>query len=284
MTWVAVARKDFHDAIRSQTLWVVAGLFAVLAVAAAILFSFLALPGSGDRLTLPSSNRMYNLILFLRTPAGWLVPITALLVGYKAIAGERESGSLKLLLSLPHERRDVVLGKIVGRTLVVASAITAGFATAFLIGLVLYQSSSPLLFLAFIAFTVALSTAFVSIAVGFSAFTASASRAAAGAVGTFALFNFVWGGVPNALYLLSAGSMMPATGEFPAWFVFLQRLSPTGAYEGTFLLFQGSSLLQSKLGGPVPFYLSWWFALVILGLWIVLPSWVGYLRFRDADL
>lgn len=284
MTWVAVARKDFNDAVRSRTLWAVAGLFAVLAVAAALMFGFIGTRTSGGGLAQTSHRQMLNLIVFLRAPASWLVPITALLVGYKAIAGERESGSIKLLLSLPHERRDVLLGKIVGRTLVVATAIAGGFGAALVVGLVLYQSVSPLLFLVFITVTVVFSTAYVSIAVGFSAVTASASRAAAGAVGTFALFNFVWSAIPNGIHFLLAGSLLPESGQFPTWFVFVQRLSPSGAYEGTTLLFRDPSLLQSKLGGPVPFYLSWWFALLILGLWIVLPSWAGYLRFRDADL
>ncbi|WP_136717663.1 ABC transporter permease subunit [Halorientalis salina] len=283
MTWVAVARKDFTDAVRSRTLWAVGGLFVVLAVASSIMFAVL---GSSSGTVSQSAGRqtMVNLILFLRAPAGWLVPITALLVGYKAIAGERESGSIKLLLSLPHERRDVMLGKVVGRTLVVASAIAGGFGAALVIGLVMYQGVAPLLFLAFVVFTVAFSTAYVSIAVGFSAVTASASRAAAGAVGTFALFNFVWSVLPNAAHLLLEGSPVPDAGQFPTWFVFVQRLSPNGAYEGTILLFQGATTLEAKLGGPVPFYLSWWFALVVLGIWIVVPSWLGYLRFRDADL
>lgn len=284
MTWVAIARKDFTDAVRSRTLWALAGLFVVLAVASAFLFAFL---GSGSSGTVGQSSKhqtMVNLILFLRAPASWLVPITALLVGYKAIAGERESGSIKLLLSLPHERRDVLFGKVVGRTLVVASAIAGGFGAALVIGLVMYQGAAPLRFLAFTAFTILFSTAFVSIAVGFSAFTASASRAAAGAVGTFTLFNFVWSVVPNTVYFLLDGSPVPDSGQFPTWFLFIQRLSPNGAYEGTNQLFLGTTMIQAKLGGPAPFYLSWWFGLVILGCWIVLPATIGYLRFREADL
>jgi len=282
MTWEAVARKDFNDAVRSRTLWVVGGLFVVLAVAASLLFAVL---GSSGTVSQSAGRRtMVNLVLFLRAPAGWLVPITALLVGYKAIAGERESGSIKLLLSLPHERRDVMFGKVVGRTLVVAAAIVGGFGAALVVGLVLYQGTAPLLFLAFVAVTVAFATAYVSIAVGFSAVTASASRAAAGAVGTFAFFNFVWSVLPNAVYFVLEGSPVPDAGAFPTWFVFLQRLSPNGAYEGTMLLFQGSSTLQAKLGGPEPFYLTWWLAVVVLGVWIVVSSWLGYLRFRGADL
>jgi len=43
------------------------------------------------------------------------LPLVAIFAGYAAISKERTGGSLKLLLSLPHSRKDVIIGKVVGR-------------------------------------------------------------------------------------------------------------------------------------------------------------------------
>lgn len=284
-TWQAVARKEFEDAIRSRSLWALTGLFVVLAVGAAFLFAVLGSQTSGRSLSQSANrNTMLNLVLFLRAPVSWLVPITALLGGYKAIAGERESGSIKLLLSLPHRRRDVVFGKVVGRSTVVSGAVAAGFGAALVVGLVLYSSFSLLVFLTFTLLTIAYATAFTSIAVGFSAFTPSTSRAAAGAIGTFALFKFVWGAIPGAIHLLVTGSAFPKPGEYPTWFLLVKRLSPGGAYEGVLTAIRPGDRVARLLGGAPPFYLEPWFAAVVLGLWIILPTWIGYRRFVASDL
>jgi len=283
MSWEAVARKDFQDAIRSRTLWVVGGLFLLLAVGPALIFAVLGNSGAGMSAA-QQRQQTINLVHFVSLTTGWLIPITALLVGYRSIAGERESGSIKLLLSLPHDRRDVVVGKLLGRSLIVAAAIAAGFSAAFVVSLVLFSPSASVLFLPFTAFTILFATAYVSIAVGLSAYTASSSRAAAGSFGIFALFTFVWEYVPNAIYFLQTSSIRPDTGEFPTWYVFLDRLSPNGAYDGTLLVIRDTSELQTQLGGSIPGPLTWWVALGILVLWIVAPVAIGYLRFRAADL
>jgi ABC-2 type transport system permease protein len=45
-----------------------------------------------------------------------------------------------------------------------------------------------------------------------------------------------------------------------------------------------SLLLSNRVGGDLPFYLSDWFAVVTMLLWIAIPAVVGYRSFRDADL
>jgi ABC-2 type transport system permease protein len=279
MTWEAVARKDFTDAVRSRALWAVAGLFVALATMLTI--AAVVLGGTGGA---GAGRRTVELIMFMRGPAEWLIPSTALVVGYKSIAGERETGSIKILLSLPHDRSDVVLGKLAGRTAVVGVAILAGYGLTFLAALVLYPGFLPTWFLGFVGLTLMFSTAFVSIAVGLSAFTASSNRAAAGSFGVFALFTFFWSAVPHALHFVLAGSASPDPGSYPAWFVFVGRLTPNGAYDAALSAFRGSAGLESLLGGPAPVYLSWWVAVLLLAAWIVVPAWVGLRRFETADI
>ena len=44
----------------------------------------------------------------------YLVPLIALVLGYDAIVGEKERGSLELLLSMPITRFEILLGKFSG--------------------------------------------------------------------------------------------------------------------------------------------------------------------------
>ncbi|MDZ7850465.1 MAG: ABC transporter permease subunit [Halodesulfurarchaeum sp.] len=70
--------------------------------------------------------------------AAMLVPIMALIAGYLAIAGERESGSLKILLGLPPSRGEVLAGKFLGRAAVVGIGVAAGFAISGVVTAALY--------------------------------------------------------------------------------------------------------------------------------------------------
>jgi ABC-2 type transport system permease protein len=66
-----------------------------------------------------------------------IVPVLALVASYLAIAGERESGTLKLLLGMPPTRREVVLGKLLGRLAVTTTAIVVAFTVGALLAVVM---------------------------------------------------------------------------------------------------------------------------------------------------
>jgi ABC-2 type transport system permease protein len=281
VSWVAIANKDFADAIRSRTLWVLVGIFVLVGIGASLAFEQVA-NGPGPAQGGPG---MTDFVLFLRAPLSWLVPLLALLAGYKSIAGERASGSIKLLLSLPHDRLDVIVGKLAGRTAVVTAALGAGFIATFAGALVVLPDVDPAPFMAFAGLTFMLGATFVSIGICCSGLTRSTSRAAAGAVGAFALFTFVWTQIPRAIFTLLNDSTVPTPGNYPEWYFLVRRLSPVGAYNGAvFELGPGSDQLQLLLGSEPPVYLEGWVGLVVLAVWVVLPAGLGYLRFREVDL
>lgn len=282
MSWVAVARKDFQDAVRSKVLWLLSALFVVFAAGVAYVYT-LVLGGAGGEVGQELSS--VALIEFMTAPVATLVPITALIVGYKAVAGEVESGTLKLLLSLPHTRKDVVFGKLVGRTGVLAVPIVVGFAVAAIVVLALYSSFDTVDYLLFLALTVLFGATFVSIAVGISAATKSTAKAAASVFGVFILFEFLWSVIPMGIHYLVEGAFFPA-GRPPNWYLFVQQLSPSNAFSASVLSFLPNTQRQlaAILGGDVPFYLTDWFALVILAFWLVVPVALGYLAFERKDL
>jgi len=282
VSWRVVARKDFADAVRSRMLWAIVGLFALLMGVSALVPSLIDSGG-------PATG--YG---FAADLAETLVPITALVAAYLAIAGERESGSIKILLGAPHSRADVTFGKLAGRAGVVVAGVLAGFLVAGVVALVTYGELAAGEFVSVALLTAALGLAFVGIAVGISAATGTRSRAMALAVGVFFVFALLWDLVPLALTYLRTGGLSELGGSVPAWQLLVQQLNPSQAFGQLVDAALGSGAAQGGVGqgnamtgrvaGSTPFYLEDWFMLVILGGWTVLPVLLGHLRFRNADL
>lgn len=280
MSTIVIAKKDFRDAIRSRAILGLTLLFAVFTTGG--VFVGTQLP----RLLDTDGDMGLDILFGLLSPAGLLVPIIGLLVGYKAVAGERESGSLKCLLALPHTRRAVVFGKVIGRTGVVAVSILVGFAVG---GLALYvfgDSFSPVNYLVFTATTVLLGLVFVSLGVALSAATSSTTRAAWGAFGVFALFQFIWEVIGFLLVFVVTESFPQP--PVPDWYLLFMRLNPQNAYQAaaTATLPSSQSLTGMLAGssGDLPFVLEEWFGFVILAFWLVVPLGLASVRFQRADL
>lgn len=285
MNVLVIAKKDFREAIRSRVLLGLTVLFALFTTIGAYLVSFIpALVGPGGE------EVEVSLVYGLAAPANILVPIIGLLLGYKAIAGERESGSLNCLLGLPHTRLDVVLGKVVGRTAVVAASILIGFAVGSVVVMALSGSFSPLLHLAFTMTTIILGMTFVCLGVGLSAAASSTSRAAWGAFGIFALFQFLWNFIGLFIQYAITGSVVPRP-PLPEAYLLFARFNPQSAYSTVLssLLPAGESLnsasmIMRMIGDDVPVFFNGWFGFGVLVLWAVIPLTLGYLQFRRAEL
>jgi ABC-2 type transport system permease protein len=219
--------------------------------------------------------------------ASMLVPVVALVAAYLAIAGERESGSLRILLGLEPVRRTIVLGKFLGRSAVVVVGLVGGFALAGVVGLAVYGSLPLVAFLAVVGLTAALGVAFVGIAVGVSAAVATRSRAMTLGIGLYLVLAVLWDLVPQGAYLANTGS--PPGGSVPAWFVLLQGLSPSGAYSALVMAAIHATdpaypTATTAVEGTVPFYVEpWTFALVLLA-WTVGPLLLGTMVFERSDL
>jgi ABC-2 type transport system permease protein len=274
MTWATVARKEFADAVRSRMLWAIVVVLAVMTSLAAGLSRLIPEVPADATLAVGAAAQF----------AALLVPILALIAAYLAIAGERESGSLKMLLGLPPSRREVLTGKFVGRSGVVAVGLALGFAVSGVATRVLYGDLPLAGFLVVTALTVLLGVAFVGVAVGISAVTATRARAMTLAVAAYLGLTLLWDLFPQGLVLVVTGAMPGET--VPAWFLLVQALSPSGAYNALVqvVLAGGPGAMAARLAGPAPAYLDPLVFLAILLAWTVVPLLVGYDRFRRADL
>ena len=283
MSAIAVAKKDFADAARSRKLMVLTAVFALFTLGGAFLASwagdlFAEMEGEGAETTM-------DLVFALQTPAGYLVPIIALVIGYAAIAGERESGSLKFLLGLPHTRRDVVIGKILGRSAVVAVSILVGFLVG-LTGLFVFVGSVLIVdYLLFTVVTILFGFVYVCIAVGLSSMTRSTTRAAAGAFGLIVFFWFLWSFISMGILYLVEGSLWME--EHPDWYVSLLSLSPDAAYGSAIaaVFGEGQFTMATAYGVENPPLLAEpWFGFVVLAAWALVPLGIGLWQFGRADL
>lgn len=280
-----IARKDFQDAARSKVLWLLTGLFVVFLGGAAFLFVYL------DDLFAEEGEEVaaVSLILLLEQPVAWLLPLIGLLVGYKSLAGEVETGSAKILLSLPHSRLDAVLGKFIGRTLVLWASLFAGLLVALVVIVALYDEFNALDLLVFSGLSMLFGAVFVALGVGISATTTSTTRAAVGIVGLFVFLIFVFDTLRVGFHYLLEGTPWPDLGtQPPEWFIFYPRLNPMGAYDAALMGLLPDVVPQAVAqyypSADVPFYLSGWFAIVLLLAWLAVPLAIGYLRFEGHDL
>jgi len=281
MSWTAVAKKDFRDAVQSRALWSLLAVFVVLSVVLSYSYTeFPALVGGTEQATVG------GLVFFTSGIVSLFVSLTAIVVCYKAIAGERELGSIKLMLALPHSRRDVFVGKLVGRTGVLSLALAVGLVVGLGLGSVLLGSFEPVPLALFLVATLLFAVVYVTIVVSISATTGSTSRATTGALGFFLLFELLWDVVPLGVVYVANGFSLPA--QLPDWIFPLMQLPPSSAYVLVLnaLLPDLADAAPGGAGGMGfdAFYARPELGFVVLGFWLVVSLAVGSYRFVNADL
>lgn len=277
MNWLVIARKEFEDAVRSRVLW---GLVAFVTVMVGFTMAIPLVVPEFDAGVLSGLGAASEF-------AAMLVPIVALVAAYLAIAGERESGSLRLLLGMEPSRRTVVVGKFVGRAAVVVVGLVAGFALAGLVAVAIYGGVPALAFGAVVGLTAVLGVSYVGIAIGISAATASRARAMTVGIAVYLGLALLWDLVPQGAHLVVVGA--PPGQTVPGWFVFLQGLSPSGAYSALVMnaihaVDSSYPAVTAAVEGGAPSYLQWWVFVAILAVWTVVPLLVGGFVFERSDL
>ncbi|PCR89188.1 ABC transporter permease [Natrinema ejinorense] len=272
MSTLDVARKDFLDVRRSKIVWFVAGLYAFFMILM-IYFGQTNVPNPDIKTALRNLTGI----------GAMFIPLIALVSAYLAIAGERESGGVKYLLSIPNSRRDVVFGKYLTRAAVVTISILAAFLLSAGFAVRWYPSLEIETFVGVAVLTVLYALTYIAVAIGISAATASRSRAMGGAIGFFFVTNVLnlFGPLRLAInYVLNDLAGLDIAGN---QIMFVQSvLSPTASYvNATDLVFPDSfRAVQSD----VPWFLEGEMMVAILLGWIVVPIVLGLWRFERADL
>lgn len=296
MTVPVVARKDFQDAVRSYWLWGLSVLFIVFFTVPAYFFADRignAAQQQGQQLT---SDAFLGILAEINA---FFIPIIAIVLTYAAVAGERDSGTLKLLLSLPHSRRDVVAGKVLGRGGVIALPVLAGFVAAAVVFLVTPVDFEAGNYVLFALLSALLGLVFVAIGVGISAGARNSRRAMIGTVGIYVVFTLFWNRFANGLFTLLSDHTDLGNASLVKIHLFTKILNPTQAYKSLTAALTTDSAMGARLqlvggmqgqiygqvlGDSLPFYLSDPAVLLLFLSWLVVIPVAGYLVFHEADL
>ena len=205
----------------------------------------------------------------------YLIPLIALLLGFDAIVGERERGSLDLLLALPITRLELLLGKYLGLAAALTLSTLAGFG---LVAVLLYRQLSwagLYHYGGFMLSSVLLGLAFLSLAVLVSVVARDRTRASGLAIALWFFFVLVFD-------LLLLGVLVGTGGRFGgetfAWLLLLNpadvfRILNVFSLDDVRTLYGLASIVPPSLGRPA-----------VLGgvmlAWIALPLLVARWRFK----
>ncbi|NUB90040.1 ABC transporter permease [Haloterrigena sp. SYSU A121-1] len=275
MSTLAVAKKDYHDAIRSRELWALIAVF-VLFLGGAALIDLWADTSIDDGLPVVVLLTSIFVMVFL-------VPCAALLVSIKSIVRERSLGTIIFLLALPHSRFEVYVGKLLGRLAVFTTAVLVGYLPALLLLAAGVDGFDPVPFVGVLVVMLLFGFIYVVLGHNVSAMTTSETRASVAGFAVFVLM-YTW---DTLFYVLN--SQFELLDGHAETFVLRFQLQTVAedivkAVESLRDSDVGSASVAVSGGGDVPFYLYHWFAVVVLGIWLGLPLALGYWRFSRADL
>ena len=213
---LTLAFKEFRDRLRNRWVLAVALVFAV--------FSLVITYAGGAQQGAVGLRSLEFTVTSLVSLVIYLVPLIALLLGFDAIVGERERGSLDLLLAYPITRSELLLGKYLGLALALALAMLAGLAAVG--GMLVSQFGTRALFHygGFVASALLMGLAFLSLAVLVSVLAKDRTRASGAAIVLWFLFVLVFDLALLGVLVATAGRY---GGEI---FPYLLLLNPTDVF------------------------------------------------------
>ncbi|MCL1089221.1 ABC transporter permease [Shewanella profunda] len=123
-----IAAKEFKDNLRNRWLWMMTGILLLLSLSVGFMGSSI----SGSLVIFEPAQILSGLV----TLSVFILPLGAILLSYDSFVGEKESGTLLLLITYPLARWHIVCGKFLGHTCVMAVACILGFGiTGFMLGM-----------------------------------------------------------------------------------------------------------------------------------------------------
>lgn len=269
-----VAKKEIMDNIRNKWILLMTGIFAALT----LLVSYFGSLGQGwQELGLTIAGMM--------TLVQYLIPIIGLMLGYSAIVGEIERGSLNALLSFPLKRIEVLIGKFLGLGGVLSIALLVGFGIAGVVIGLNVSEVDVVQYLTFLLSSVLLGLVFVAISLLASSFFENRSTAMGMAVFLWFFFTMIWNLIIAGIAIASGGINEMLTNGFPDWYYAVNIINPISAY-GTLVSLNVGPVSASPIDDilSTPEFYSSWLMVMILLLWTILSLVLAYLFFKKRDL
>ncbi len=272
---LTIAKKEFMDNWRNKWIIAVSAIFVILTLVVSYFGSGFSSGGVGWKDLDVTMAGMMTLVSLL-------IPIIGLMLGYASIVGEREKGSLELLLSYPVKREEVIAGKFIGLGIVMAMANFIGFGIAGIIIGINVKGVEWGGYFIFILSSILLGLVFISIALFFSSIFKKRSTAMGGAIFLWFLFEMIWDIVLAGILIAQYGTKRLSDPNFvaPSYYHILSLINPVKAYSTMAAL--NISSISSNL--KLPSFVNTPLVLAVLLAWMLIPLLAGYLIFAKKDL
>lgn len=272
MSWRSVARNDLRVARSERGAWGLFGGFLLAFCGLALLLLQLDSPEFEGYLDL------------LTAGVGLLVPLAGIVLGYEAIVGEREAGRIVLSLSMPHSRTSLLVGKLIGRTLLFAAVVGGAAALTCLVLVPFYPSFSPWRYLGFVVVTVLYGGAFLWISVGLSMALSSSRRVIVAAFGAYIGLTLTWGASVDIVEAVLFRFRPTDPGDPETWVTLATFVGPNTSFTYLMARIADAGTVPPVAADSTAGFITPGVALCALLLWAGVPVAVGYSRFQRADL
>ncbi len=269
-----LATRELRDGLRNRWIAAAIALLATLALSLAFL-------GSAP-VGVVKAGMLDITVASLSSLTVYLLPLIALMLAFDAFVGEAERGTLLLLLAYPVARWQVVLGKFLGHTAILALAILIGYGVV-LLGVFLAGENAPgdwSAFAAMMANSLLLGAIFLGLGYLPSVLVRERATAAGMVIGLWLFFVVLYDLALLGLLIADEGQAI-GQGLVSA----LMLVNPTDAYRifnlsgsDSVSLVSGMAGVASDVGfGPE-------LPLLVMLAWVALPLSAAVLVFRGKEI
>jgi len=265
---LAIAKKEFLDNVRNKWVIILSLLFIILTCVTSYF-------GSVGK---PGWHALHDTIRLIASPVNLIIPIIGLMLGYATIAGEREKGSLDLLIAYSPVRSEIIIGKFIGLATVLLTAMLIGFSmSGVIIGLNAGWTGWTS-YLLFVGESFLLGCTFLSISILLSSFFKTRSKAMGATIFVWFLFTIIWSMIVAGLLIATFGTTGNHWEMLPHWYLISHFFNPSMIYSSAVSMITSSSHTQ----------LPWYYNIYSLNLanfvWIVICVVLSITIFKKMDI
>jgi Cu-processing system permease protein len=257
---LVVAGQEVRVGLRNRWILATTLLLAALALS-------LTLLGSAPTGTV-GSDPLAIIVVSLSSLTIFLLPLIALLLSFDAVVGEQERGTLILLLAYPVSRWEVVIGKFLGHSAILAVATVAGYGCA-IAALLLREGLGQAdwsAFAAMVGSSVLLGAVFLALGGLASVLVRERATAAGIAVAVWLVFVLLYDTALLGILVADQGRIVG-----PAGLDILLLLNPTDAYRLFNLTSSDNVSVYAGMAGPGESGLAPSLLIASLVAWVALP-------------
>jgi Cu-processing system permease protein len=268
-----ISKKELLDNVRNKWIIVLIIIFSSLTLVVSYFGSIFTEGWQDLGITIQGMMSLVQL----------LIPIIALMLGYAAIIGDIEKGSMSSLLSLPVTRLEILLGKFIGLGGLLSITIIIGFGFA---GIIIGLNVSDVEYLDYIIFifaTILIGLVFLMLALFLSTIFKKRSTSMGGAIFLWFLFNIILPIVFIGI-LVASSDIINVLDNAPDWYHVLNLFNPLQVYSILVTLNVGPALSMDTISIAYPGYYSNILMIIILFCWIILFMFLSYWRFNKRDI